>query len=134
MEKVRPWCGQPSDRGRLKEQEQHGCYRHAVDQLSVMSAPVCRLHQGLTAWCVRHLLQSLLHRQVLKRISTPPLFIYCLVLHRLYSSGYYGVTAHTVFIPLAVILLVSNGKSMLQRHVLKPYCRTLRIYRCHQCH
>ena len=23
MEKVRPWCGQPSDRGRLKEQEQN---------------------------------------------------------------------------------------------------------------
>jgi len=32
-------------------------------------------------------------------ISTPPLFIYCLVLHRLYSGGYYGVTAHTVFFP-----------------------------------
>ena len=24
MEKVRPWCGQPSDRGRLKNRTEHG--------------------------------------------------------------------------------------------------------------
>ena len=32
MEKVRPWCGQPADRGRLKEQ----------DSIHVLTVRVCR--------------------------------------------------------------------------------------------
>jgi len=28
MEKVRPWCGQPSDRGRLKNRAEHNCFYH----------------------------------------------------------------------------------------------------------
>ena len=67
-------------------------------------------------------------------ITTPPSFIYCLVLHRLYSGSYYGVTAHTVFSHVQrCTFSIYDGKSILQRHVLKHYCRTLRIYRRCQC-
>jgi len=42
---------------------------------------------------------GVLQMQVLKRNYYNSAFVhnFCLVLHRLYSGGYYGVTTHTVF-------------------------------------
>ena len=107
--------------------------KDAAGQLSVMSAPVCRLHQGLTARRVRHFRpkSSLLQRQVLKHNYLNAAFV-----HLLLSSGssvYWRLLrcncSHSVFPTCKVVLLVSDGKSILQRHVLKPCCRTVQIYR-----
>ena len=39
MEKVRPWCGQPSDRGRLRNRTGTGTgvYVHSVEDSTLMS-------------------------------------------------------------------------------------------------
>ena len=32
MEKVRPWCGQPSDRGRLKNRNRNSRYSYVIER------------------------------------------------------------------------------------------------------
>jgi len=55
MEKVRPWCGQPSDRGRLKNRTEHTC-EPAFSALTLLVGrqerhPACKkLSGGVPAW------------------------------------------------------------------------------------
>jgi len=62
MEKVRPWCGQPSDRGRLKNRtEQHFFFKMAAVRhlgfvervlgLPMMSRPYFRFYEYYTSYC-----------------------------------------------------------------------------------
>ena len=66
MEKVRPWSGQPSDRGWLKKREDHGCVQqthgqtHTQTTLRRYSVTVGRI----LMFCVRCGLHTYIHTNI----------------------------------------------------------------------
>ena len=55
MEKIRPWCGQPSDRGRLKNRTEQICvYLRTVFKPALLTDVFCRTAvRGLDATILR---------------------------------------------------------------------------------
>jgi len=49
MEKVRPWYGQPSDQGRLKNRTEHNYILDGLCNRSDVDHPVCKAGVGISA-------------------------------------------------------------------------------------
>ena len=104
-------------------------------QKGLLSNEKRKLRKNLMSICFKLKPSTLWLNWKVKSLQIKHNYLNAAFVHLLLSSGssvYWRLLrcncSHSVFPTCKVVLLVSDGKSILQRHVLKPCCRTLQVY------